>query len=1606
MTEVVVRALPAKCGDCLVVEYGSAGHRPYRILIDGGLKGSYDEGLGRYLRESADQPTEFDVVVVTHIDLDHIEGVIEALDRGQLTTESIWFNGRDQLEDLIDGDAGTRGPRQGDALDRLIPPDKRNPMVGGSAIHVPPSGPPRLDGVPGPARCTLLSPSRDRLERLLKKWPSPTRGDSVTALVDAFDDATDVDAATRGAGVFGKDGSVANGSSIAFLLEIDDVTLLLTGDAHASELESTIRQVLDDRGEAKLAVDLFKLSHHGSRQNLTDGLLELIDPASILVCTDGSKFAHPDADALQKVRAHYPGVPIHFTDETEIIAARAAAIGLQAPVPDHLPVALQFSGTSSHDGHTTAAPDVPRTAGASRSRRIDEGSCGVKVRGENVNAKLEWGRSATTRGAAGVDDISTALATHESADERSVSFDLVAEATIHELEQTSRGGRGVPEPGELVVELGRPDDDEQRVVLVEENGRYGWYVPEPDADEVTLPVALGPPSSRGIVTNLVRRKLRVIALKGVKKVAGAATQAAVGAYEQRRNPPVLRTWTSANASSHVVEPPDLTAYDRSDRGLLVIHGFMGSIHGSFGFSEATVRRLGAAYDDRMIAFDHPTLAATPRQNAEDLLERLDGHEMSLDILAHSRGGLVARELARMTEGSRIDIRSIVFVASPNAGTPLADPDRPSGLLDGVTNLVGNLPGADGFALVLELLADVVLQGALPGLRGLVAMQPDGDYLTELNKHPTPGHIVLRSIAAEFEPAATAGFLHRKYDDALDVYFGQLRNDRIVPTSSAYVRSGNFQVRPGQRLVLDASRGVDHSSFWTDPRATRQLLTWLSADEDARTTPEIPESETDPEAETARVAESVSVESIIESVQSLPESIRKKIGAVSGGVADTASPPTGQRDAVIVLPGIMGSHLAVDGRTIWVDALRLARGGLADLTYDGGGRVIPVGLNRTYIPLITRLARNWDVHLFPYDWRDDIVRSAERLDELVGRLRTAHPDRGVNFVAHSMGGLVVRAFVAEHRTRWDELADVAGASSGRLVMLGTPNRGSYSIPLTLLGSELAVRGLAAIDRKHTAGEVGAIVAGFPGIYQMLPFADGIEDDNWSELYERASWGDGAHIRADLLALARSTHAKLAESGVDAARFCYVAGFGQDTPYRVTIEDGREMRIGQFAMGDGRVAHRLGQLDDMAMYFVDATHGGLISDPTVLEKLDDLIRHGTTSTTARFLGTAPARRGVGGELPRMLAVGDIDRQPLAPVTCMRSGALRPPTSDDRRVMDDALSMLVGGESDQPSRSRVDVRVVHASLEQTDHPVAVGHYARMPAEGAEGFLDWKLGGVLDARYRLGLTADDAGHALVVRSSDGQSPGGAVVVGLGEFGLLTQSVLTEGICDGVLRLARMRIEAGVDETEPFGLASVLIGTPGRFGLEIETSMVAIIEGVMRAIGRLGDDRPLQFDLEFVELYEQQADEAAKVLCTIREEIDNNLLETMDLGIAEAVETRNGGRPGAPMHNASGRPWIRVQASLQPADESKPSPISVISVSVLARQAQADKLIHQVDLDKIGDYVSAAIDSSGGEHIGHTLYELLLPHPRQAGTGSIREHPSPRRRTARATAVGTPRRP
>src|SRR5262249_37593345 len=187
----------------------------------------------------------------------------------------------------------------------------------------------------------------------------------------------------------------------------------------------------------------------------------------------------------------------------------------------------------------------------------------------------------------------------------------------------------------------------------------------------------------------------------------------------------------------------------------------------------------------------------------------------------------------------------------------------------------------------------------------------------------------------------------------------------------------------------------------------------------------------------------------------------------------------------VLHGIMGGRLDVvsDGSTdrVWLNYVRLALGRLVDLRLAVKGeppvkpRVAVGGILPEYLPTITELATQWDVFPFAYDWRDDLDKAA---DDLAARIKAWRGGKPVHLVAHSMGGLVSRWFISKYPDLWKDMQDPSGLQSGgRLIMLGTPNRGSLTIPLVLSGKERTVRLLAACDITHRLPELLDILGTF-------------------------------------------------------------------------------------------------------------------------------------------------------------------------------------------------------------------------------------------------------------------------------------------------------------------------------------------------------------------------------------------------------------------------------------------------------------------------------------------------------------------------------------------------
>jgi hypothetical protein len=52
---------------------------------------------------------------------------------------------------------------------------------------------------------------------------------------------------------------------------------------------------------ARLRLDVFKLPHHGSRNNVHRELVEAVDCDRWLMSTDGTRFKHPDAEAVARI---------------------------------------------------------------------------------------------------------------------------------------------------------------------------------------------------------------------------------------------------------------------------------------------------------------------------------------------------------------------------------------------------------------------------------------------------------------------------------------------------------------------------------------------------------------------------------------------------------------------------------------------------------------------------------------------------------------------------------------------------------------------------------------------------------------------------------------------------------------------------------------------------------------------------------------------------------------------------------------------------------------------------------------------------------------------------------------------------------------------------------------------------------------------------------------------------------------------------------------------------------------------------------------------------------------------------------------------------------
>jgi len=311
-----VRLLQANHGDSVLVAHESS-QGTFNILIDGGNSATFRFGpqgklkgpLCLLLDELKAKNQHIDLAILTHIDDDHIGGMLSAFKAPGYLKEmvkSIWFNSSRMITKHFNESAifeneiylSTGSPATSieqaitfEALLNEIGCEQSPIIYAGQVLKK------------GPFTFTILSPDESKLRRLLCVWPdeknSPDTSGIATDYAYRFDDLLSSDKFTT-------DASITNGSSIAFILDADDKSMLFLGDAHSETVVESL-QLLGYKSDNKLNVDLIKISHHGSKNNTSPDFLKMVDSSRYLISTNGLKSGLPNKVTIARILASSEG---------------------------------------------------------------------------------------------------------------------------------------------------------------------------------------------------------------------------------------------------------------------------------------------------------------------------------------------------------------------------------------------------------------------------------------------------------------------------------------------------------------------------------------------------------------------------------------------------------------------------------------------------------------------------------------------------------------------------------------------------------------------------------------------------------------------------------------------------------------------------------------------------------------------------------------------------------------------------------------------------------------------------------------------------------------------------------------------------------------------------------------------------------------------------------------------------------------------------------------------------------------------------------------------------------------------------------------------------
>ena len=966
--------------------------------------------------------------------------------------------------------------------------------------------------------------------------------------------------------------------------------------------------------------------------------------------------------------------------------------------------------------------------------------------------------------------------------------------------------------------------------------------------------------------------------------------------------------------------------------LLFLHGTFSSTKWSYDklwspANKAIWADLRDAYGGRIVGLEHGTLSTSPIDNAVDLLKALPDNPR-LHVVAFSRGGMIGELLCRqaqdgaffdavdeelLTKGDceeQIDqlrrLGALLAEKKPQVerfvrvGTPAAGTNLTSGKLDRWLSAVLSLVDLTGLgaspvfqgvkAFTLAVLRNRSDAEQIPGLQ---AMLPGSAMTAILNRPDRETTADLSVIAGDIEGS---GILHRFGVWLADQYFGG-QHDLVVDTLSMYGGLARTDNKARSRFLQGPE--VNHLKYFANPDSARLVRDGLLREEGANAG--------------------------FEPFAVPPELVMAEHRGV------------GARTKLFVLPGITGSNLKKHGDRIWLELPELFRGQIKELDVGdpSSSKVEPDGaIENYYNELASRLSKSYEVEVFAYDWRlslrDAAGKLALRLKEAL-----ATPNRPVRILAHSMGGLVARLVFQMEPTIFQEFRSRQGC---RLVMLGTPNRGSYSIPRMLVAEEATTKSLAALDMKHDEGQILGFIAAMPGVLELMPIDGGLDmfDEATWQAIEAAKGGQGWTKPAPpALVAAAATWADLKKAPVDPDCMVYVAGQADSTPSDLEIVGGSRLRFVATGRGDGRVPWETGILPGVTTYYAKADHGSLPATRGLFDAYEEILASGHTS---RLPTTPPAlARGAATDF-------ELPADPLAVYPSQRSL--------------EGLFLGAGARPAAKPRPRLSVGLAHGDLAFAEGPLLVGHYRGDEIVGAEWALDKALGRRLSARRGLGLYPGDPGECEVILDDDAHPPG-VVVVGLGLVGQLAPGTLRKALETGLRRALLTLAER--ETKKPACLSALLVGS-GEGGVTLAQSIEMLLEALVRQPDELRESAGLE-RVQIVELFEDRAIQAGRILQRMVE--SGRLSEMLD--VDWQLRSIEGARRRMVFEEDDG--WHRRLL----VEAEKEGELKFTTVTDKAR-LEVTPVSGTRELAE--NYIADAIEDakSYGGKAGRTLYELLVP--------------------------------